>query len=257
MLNNRLGRVALLALLPLSFYGCSSGGYQVEKITASHIEVDPSVPEDVRMEAFLAPYRDSLSALMDQVSAYSPQSLSKNDQNGLLGAWLADLSIGQVEAYLRSQGVDPQIDIALFNAGGERTSLPQGEVKRSFVYEFMPFENKYMLVRLRGEQMEEMFRYLADAALRGTFHPLGGLNLQIRDKGRKITARIGGKRFDPKKEYTVLTTDFLYNGGDNMTFFAQNQGVRETTLKMRESIMDYFAQTDTITLPKDLRYEIK
>lgn len=42
-----------------------------------------------------------------------------------------------------------------------------------------------------------------------------------------------------------------------MTFFAQNQGVLETTLKMRESIMDYFAQTDTITLPKDLRYEIK
>lgn len=114
-----------------------------------------------------------------------------------------------------------------------------------------------MLVRLRGQQMEEMFRYLADAALRGTFHPLGGLNLQIRDKGRKITARIGGKRFDPKKEYTVLTTDFLYNGGDNMTFFARNQGVLETSLKMRESIMNYFAQTDTITLPKDLRYEIK
>lgn len=138
MLNNRLGRVALLALLPLSFYGCSSDGYQVEKITASHIEVDPSVPEDVRMEAFLAPYRDSLSALLDQVIAYSPQSLSKNDQNGLLGAWLADLSIGQVEAYLRSQGVDPQIDIALSTQAAERTSLPQGDVKRSFVYEFMP-----------------------------------------------------------------------------------------------------------------------
>lgn len=125
MLNNRLGRLALLALLPLSFCGCSSGGYQVEKITASHIEVDPSVPEDVRMEAFLAPYRDSLSVLLDQVIAYSPQYLSKNDQNGLLGAWLADLSIEQVEDYLRSQGVDPQIDIALFNAGGERPPCPR------------------------------------------------------------------------------------------------------------------------------------
>ena len=257
MLNNKLAHATALALLVPLFAGCSDTRYEVEKITARHIEVGPSVPEDARMAQFLAPYRDSLSAQMDQVIAYSPEYLGKNDRNGTLGAWLSDLSIDQAGEYFRQKGIAETIDVALFNAGGERTSLPQGDVKRSFVYEFMPFENTYVLVRLKGEQMEQMFRYLADDALRGTFHPLGGMTLVVRDKGAKLSARIGGKRFDPGKEYNVLTTDFLLKGGDNMNFFATNRGVLETGLKMRESIMDYFAQTDTITLPKDLRYEIK
>lgn len=261
MLNNKTMKktacaVALIALAGI-LGGCSDAGYEVERITARHIEVGPTVPEDPRIEAFLAPYRDSLSALLDGVIAYSPEYLAKNDRNGALGAWLADLSIDQVTRYLRDKGQDERIDVALFNAGGERTSLPQGDVKRSFVYEFMPFENKYVLVRLGGAQMQQMFRYLADDALRGTFHPLGGMCLTVRDKGSRLSARIGARAFDPKGEYTVLTTDFLFKGGDNMNWFADHRGVLETELKMRESIMDYFAQTDTITLPKDTRYDIR
>ena len=236
---------------------CSDARYEVEHIQARHIEVGPSTPEDPRMAAYLAPYRDSLSALLDGVIAYSPEYLAKNDKNGALGAWLSDLSIDQVNRFLRAKGIDQPIDVALFNAGGERTSLPQGDVKLSFVYEFMPFENTYVLVRLGGEQMEQMFRYLADASLQGTFHPLGGMCLTVRNGGKALSARIGGRAFDPRKEYTVLTTDFLLKGGDNMNWFAVNRGVLETELKMRESIMDYFAEIDTITIPKDLRYDIR
>ena len=158
---------------------------------------------------------------------------------------------------MAQKGIKEPIDVALFNAGGVRTSLPQGDLKRSFVYEIMPFENTYVLVKLKGEQMQEMFRYLADYVSRGTFHPLGGMCLTIQGGGSDLSAVIGGKKFDPRKEYNVLTTDFLLKGGDNMNFFAQNQGVLETGLKMRESIMDFLAVTDTITIPKDLRYEIK
>lgn len=257
MLNNKVASLTAVLAAVFLLSGCSDSRYKVEKITARHIEVSPGVPEDPRIAQFLEPYRDSLSAQLDQVISYSPEFLAKNDRNGTLGAWLSDLSIVQVGNYLAQKGIKEPIDVALFNAGGVRTSLPQGDLKRSFVYEIMPFENSYVLVKLKGEQMQEMFRYLADYVSRGTFHPLGGMCLTIQGGGSDLSAVIGGKKFDPRKEYNVLTTDFLLKGGDNMNFFAQNQGVIETGLKMRESIMDFLAVTDTITIPKDLRYEIK
>lgn len=113
------------------------------------------------MEEFLKPYADSLSAVLDQTVAYSPEYLGKNDRNGALGAWLADLSIAEVEKYLKDKGINEQIHIALFNSGGVRTSMPQGDVKRSFIYELMPFENQYVHVRLKGQAMRDMFEYLA------------------------------------------------------------------------------------------------
>ena len=257
MLNNKVASVTAVLAAAFLLGGCSDTRYKVEKITARHIEVSPGTPEDPRMAQFLDPYRDSLSAQLDQVISYSPEFLAKNDRNGTLGAWLSDLSIAQMNKYLSQKGIKEPIDMALFNAGGVRTSLPQGDIKRSFVYEIMPFENSYVLVKLKGGQMQEMFRYLADYAVKGTFHPLGGMCLTVRDGGKQLSAVIGGKKFDPRKEYNVLTTDFLLKGGDNMNFFAQNQGVLDTDLNMRESIMDFLSVTDTITIPKDLRYEIK
>lgn len=257
MLNNKSACIAVISVFLPFFAGCRDTGYRVEKIKVQHIEVTPDTPEDPRVAQFLAPYQDSLSALLGETMAYSPEYLAKNDRNGALGAWLGDLAMDRVGKYLKAQGITEPIDAALFNAGGERTSLPAGDVKRSFVYEFMPFENSYVLVKLRGEAMQEMFDYLSADARRGTFHPLGGINLVIRGTDGKVTARVGGKRFDSKKLYHVLTTDFLLKGGDNMNFFAKNEGVLDIKLKMRESIMDYLADTDTITIPKDLRYEIR
>ena len=257
MLNNKISALAALFIFAGAAFSCSQPQYRVEKITAEHIEVGPETPSDKEMEEFLKPYADSLSAVLDQTVAYSPEYLGKNDRNGALGAWLADLSIAEVEKYLKDKGINEQIHIALFNSGGVRTSMPQGDVKRSFIYELMPFENQYGLVRLKGQAMRDMFEYLAKDASRGVFHPLGGMCLVAEGGHWSRETTVGQWRLNPEREYTVLTTDFLLKGGDNMNFFADGTDVMATDLKMREAIMDYFSHTDTITIPKDLRYEIK
>ena len=104
MLNNKVASLTAVLAAVFLLGGCSDSRYKVEKITARHIEVSPGVPEDPRIAQFLEPYRDSLSAQLDQVISYSPEFLAKNDRNGALGAWLSDLSIVQVDSYLKQKG---------------------------------------------------------------------------------------------------------------------------------------------------------
>ena len=50
----------------------------------------------------------------------------------------------------------------------------------------------------------------------------------------------------PEKTYYIATMDYLLNGGDNMTFFATNEGAYDLNYKMRDLYIDYFREVDTL-----------
>ena len=259
MLNIKNSALCILVVPMLLAIGCqniSQGEYHVASVTATHIGITPTTLPEESMTKFLSPRVDSLWQAMSEVISYSPRFIGKNDQ--MLGAWLSDVSIEQTKKYLASKGENINIQIALFNAGGMRTTMPQGDVNLGFVYEFMPFENSYVLVTLNNVAMREMFDYLAKSAAQGIFHPLAGMHLVYTKDGQyDHTTTVGQWRLNPERSYTVLTTDFLLKGGDNMNFFAKGTNVRPIKLKMREALMDYITSVDTLTIPNDKRYEIK
>ncbi|MDD4819514.1 MAG: 5'-nucleotidase C-terminal domain-containing protein [Flavobacteriales bacterium] len=258
MLNIKNKIIYALVTSILLFCSCQNhhqGEYKVTSVTATHIKVSPNTPQDDSMTAFLSQKVDSLSVAMSKVISYSPRFLDKKEPT--LGAWLCDVSMEEVKKYLASQGQYDNIKVALFNAGGMRTTMPQGDINLGFVYEFMPFENSYVLVTLDTETMKEMLDYLAQNAAHGIFHPLGGVHLVYHKDGTwDRTTTIGQWRLTPERTYTVLTTDFLLKGGDNMNFFAKGTNVRPLGIKMREGIMDYLTSHDTINIPNDKRYEL-
>jgi hypothetical protein len=50
--------------------------------------------------------------------------------------------------------------------------------------------------------------------------------------------------------YYVGTNDYLSNGGDNMNFFKR---VQKFDYKLRNILIDYFKEVDTIPVIKDIR----
>jgi 2',3'-cyclic-nucleotide 2'-phosphodiesterase (5'-nucleotidase family) len=48
-----------------------------------------------------------------------------------------------------------------------------------------------------------------------------------------------GKEIDPNAEYKIVTTDYLANGGDNCSFFANPLSYRVTKIKLRDAILSY------------------
>ena len=258
MLNNKfISKVALAASLLLFVCSCGETPYMVTHIEARHIEISPTTPSSPDMDSHLSPMIDSMSAVMDKVISYSAQYADKRD--GALCAWLADVSVEEVEKYMEQNGQKVKIDVALFNSGGVRTQMPKGDITVGWVYELMPFDNSYVILEMDNTAMLEMFKYLSGAASKGSYHPLSGMRMVYDKNGNwDRTTTIGQWRLTPGKTYTVLTSDFLHKGGDGMVFLSRGTNVRYLPLKMRDGIMDYVSSHDTLKIPQNPRYyEIK
>lgn len=123
-------------------------------------------------------------------------------------------------------------DIAFMNAGGLRSDLDAGPVTWEDLFSIQPFGNNIMRVRMTGDQIRRVLEQQWD-----TDDPPGRIDigrvlkvsgLRYRWDGRlPWGARIldlqlpDGRLLDPTATYTVAASDFIVNGGDFFTAFAE------------------------------------
>jgi hypothetical protein len=55
----------------------------------------------------------------------------------------------------------------------------------------------------------------------------------------------------------VGTNDYLSNGGDNMNFFKKGVQKFDLEYKLRNILIDYFKEVDTIPVIKDVRITVE
>ncbi|MNR51137.1 bifunctional 2',3'-cyclic nucleotide 2'-phosphodiesterase/3'-nucleotidase precursor protein [compost metagenome] len=68
---------------------------------------------------------------------------------------------------------------------------------------------------------------------------------------------IQGKPIDVSKTYYVVTNDYLANGGDNMSFFLKATDKFDLNYKIRNVLIDYFKEVDTIPVKNDVRITVE
>jgi 2',3'-cyclic-nucleotide 2'-phosphodiesterase (5'-nucleotidase family) len=68
---------------------------------------------------------------------------------------------------------------------------------------------------------------------------------------------IQGKPFNSDTVYYVGTNDYLANGGDNMVFFKKGIQRYDLDYKLRNVLIDYFKEVDTIPMITDKRISIE
>ncbi|HJY12653.1 MAG TPA: hypothetical protein VJ304_07680, partial [Flavobacterium sp.] len=59
------------------------------------------------------------------------------------------------------------------------------------------------------------------------------------------------------KTYYVVTNDYLANGGDNMNFFLKATDKFDLNYKIRNVLIDYFKEVDTIPVKTDVRITVE
>lgn len=109
-----------------------------------------------------------------------------------------------------------QADVALFNGGSFRASIPVGNVTLKQIYQAFPFRNELVVGRPTGAQILGALQ--RSAALDpednpGGFLQISGLRYAIND-GSLEYASLAGKLIDPEQRYLVVMPDFLAEGGD-------------------------------------------
>ncbi|WP_179339101.1 5'-nucleotidase C-terminal domain-containing protein [Winogradskyella ludwigii] len=237
--------------LLLLIFSCASS--KISKIEGKRLDIDESIKTDQAIDDFIKPYRLHLNKDMDSVISYAPETYSKSDGklNTAIGNLMADAvySEGNIVFNKRTQ---KNIDFVLLNHGGIRSIISKGNVTTRTAFQVMPFENSVVVAALKGAQINLMMEYLSKAK---RAHPLSHQVQLILDKNAAVSsATINGEPIDVNKTYYVATNDYLYDGGDGMTFFHPNEGLYVLDYKIRNILIDNFKKTDTLNPKIDQRF---
>ena len=184
----------------------------------------------------ITPYQVGIEGQMSEVLTYTKNDLEKGRPQSSIGNFVTDLCLDYADA-----------DICVMNNGGLRTTINKGKVTRGKLYELMPFENELVILNLNKDDYLDLLNYIVK---RGG-EPFSGLTIVI-DKDGKIISNSWPVDFENGEKVRVLTSDYLANGGDKMSFF-HNKEQKKLGLKLRDVIIDYCSKKDTIFAELDNR----
>lgn len=132
----------------------------------------------------------------------------------------------------------PNVDAILLNGGGFRKDVAKGAFTYGDLFELYPFNNDLVEVKMTGKELRMVLRILTSGARPWT-PIIDGLQISVKqelteearedlnDDGKVEVwehnrllrlARADGSLIEDGDEISVLTIDFLVNGGDNLEF---------------------------------------
>nr|WP_315181835.1 5'-nucleotidase [uncultured Flavobacterium sp.] len=234
---------------------CSKQPYYVSKIEGKRIPITEKQNQVPEIENFIKPYREHINKDLDSVLAYCPETLDKSsgEWQTTIGNLMADVTLQRGNLVFNARE-KKNIDICLLNNGGIRSILPKGNVTSRTAFEIMPFENSLVVIALKGEQILELVNYFI---VTKKAHPLAGMTFTIDKNNQPKNILVQGKKVEKEAIYYVATNDYLSNGGDNMNFFKKGIQKFDLDYKLRNILIDYFKEVDTIPVAKDVRITVE
>lgn len=219
-------QILWLALLILS--ACKHN-YSPQKTEHSFLVLSSDISNHKKSSETLTPYQDKLKKITDEFLIVSTNEFTKTGNQTTLGNFVCDALKHFAENNLNRKA----LDVVIVNRGGLRANLPKGNIKVYNIFELMPFDNDLVVLTIKGKELVAFADMIPNA--QPAF-----LGATIQFKKNKITRfNIGKDSLLPDKIYTVLTSDFLLNGGDNFNFLKANENVNNTGIKLRDAIIDY------------------
>lgn len=186
------------------------------------------------MNAWLAPYVKEVDKKMNTRIATSETEM--NGRTPSLGNWVCDavVEIGR-------QLYGKQVEFALMNRGGIRQPMPMGDVTEGIIEGMLPFDNRLEVIRIKGEYLMRVFEALAG---RGGDAVSSAVDVTFTRDGKIVSAKIGGKKIKADKYYTLITIDYLANGGSRMGDLKNGEVLFVDTVPYGQHVVEYVKQLD-------------
>lgn len=241
----------VLFLTFLCIISCAQQQTYVTRVEGKQIGITNTNAETPSIENFIKPYRENIDKDLSTVLAYAPETLDKfkGEWQTTIGNLLADVTLQRGNTVFEKRE-KKHIDMCLLNHGGIRAGIPKGNVTARTAFEIMPFENSLLVIGLKGEQLREIAAYIIKEKKP---HPLSGMSFTIDKNNKAKNIMIEGNPIQDDKTYYVATSDYLANGGDNMNFFKKGVEKYDLDYKLRNVLIDYFKDVDTIPVINDKR----
>ncbi|WP_090000287.1 5'-nucleotidase C-terminal domain-containing protein [Chryseobacterium taichungense] len=236
-----------IALTALSACKTASPLQVADVQTQKNISINNELKNDEEFVKVIEPYKQKLDKEMNQKISHTNVDLTKQGDNSNLGNLLADYTFDGADTWAKTN-LKKEVDAALINIEGIRTTIGKGDILLNSVFEVMPFENEIIIVKMKGTDLQGLFDYYAKTQVN---NPVSHLYIEI-NNGHVTKALINGKTINPDQEYYIATSDYLALGGDNMKFFLKGEMIH-TGIKMRDLFIDYFKRSPEVNPSTDIR----
>jgi len=230
-------KISIAILCGAGLLACSS--VNIISLENQQIAITQEYEKANAIDSIVSPYRIELNKEMLEVIAYAPKDFERGKPNGSLNNWSTDAIYNSQKEKIDNA----KPSFCLLNWGGLRNSINQGEVTLGDIFKLMPFDNEIVIVELPMSSLTKIESYLK----KRNGEPISG-------------ARIMGGSFvfekaDRKKHETflVVTSDYLMNGGDDMTFFEDKINVQYVGELMRDAMIRIAKEQKTLVWNDDQR----
>jgi 5'-nucleotidase len=198
--------------------GCEDTPFPTDSIDVGGRLLAPSA----EAIALISRLEQSAGSLCDEVGCAAKSLTRDRQRESDVGNVVADAMLA----------VFPDADIAIQNSGGLRSDVPEGTLRREHLHAVMPFENRLLLVELTAKQLDRLFAIgssgahgilqVAGATYRFDAESKEGTDIDGDgvvaewEQRRLCELLVDGHPLDDARTYKVVTTDFLFEGGDHL-----------------------------------------
>lgn len=222
-----------------------------KKIIAAKTRVTELAPAklsaDEEVAAIIDKAKEEVAPLKNKVLGQTTYDLQHEKFSlSVLGQWVTDSMLYKAHA-----------DIAFENGGGLRSGIPSGKITLGSLYQVIPFDNTLVTMELTGRQVMEVLEHGIDNKQIGMLQ-FSGLIVEVDRSlpaGMKITrVRLSdGSRLRLTKTYKVVINDFMAQGGDGFTVFAQGKHKVDTQIPLRDYLIEAVEKAKTLNVVDDHR----
>ena len=231
-------KLVFCSLLAAGTLGCSFKAHVSS--TSKNLGVDSSVKATEHIEQFIVPYRDSLSQQMGEIIGKADTSFEVVFPSSNLMNWATDALLLQETQTVRL--AEPVI--CILNAGGLRASLNKGPITVGDLFKLMPFDNSVAWVRLPISRIEAIETFMKN-------QPKGVPLANARFEKGKLT--IQGLN-ETHTHFWIITSDYLAQGGDKMTFFLAPEAYQLKPKNLRDVFIEEVKRQGTIVNNTEKRF---
>ena len=191
---------------------------------------DAAAQRYTAFNAWLDHYRAGVDSLMNSTVGHSAAAMSNKEP--ALQNWVCDATmdiIGKVS------GIN-DVQCAIMNKGGIRTEMPKGVITEGLLMSMFPFDNRFVVLEISGQGLLDAFKVMAS---RGGDAMSKQLAVTYDAAGNITSAKLNGKKINPKATYKVATIDYLAGGGDYMDSFKAAKQIFVDDVKYGDHIISY------------------
>lgn len=199
--------------------------WTVIPVTAEYDE-----PGDTPVSRIVDNARKGLEYL-NEVLAVSAKEMAVSKPESPLSNLTADIILDRAEMLT---GLD--IDCSLYNMGGIRITIPEGNVTMGDIISCYPFRNTLVVAEMTGDRLLDFF---TDFAAMKQPEAISGVTMEVSSDGALLSVLVGGEEIDPVRTYRMASISFLVSGGDGFFLEKYADNVIDSGVQVKDAVVSY------------------